>query len=75
MVRSGFLALALLLSLAACQLQLAQVRKPIKPPAAIPPPPRNPFCDDEVIGSFEPIPCEPRYCDMRHCPELYTNIL
>lgn len=33
----------------------------------------NQFCDDEVVGSFEPMVCGPRQKDLRHSPELYVR--
>jgi hypothetical protein len=57
-------------------------RRPVEPATAVivdldepTKPQANQFCDEDAIGNFEPIPCPPRYKDLRHTPELFTKFL
>ena len=80
--------LAILMSVAAVQFNLADMRTVApKPPAAIivdlQPNPAKPvlipipnhFCDDEYLGEWDVMKCEPRDKDLRHSPELFSKFL
>lgn len=78
--------LAILMSMAAVQFNLTDMRtvapKPstaiaadLQPgkPILIPIP--NHFCDDDYLGEWDVMKCEPREKDLRHTPELFSKFL
>ena len=77
--------LAILMSAAALQFNLADMRtvapKPsaavvdLQPAKPVLTPIPNHFCDDEYLGEWDVMKCEPRDKDMRHEPELYSKLL
>ena len=77
---------AILMSTAAVQFNLADTRnaspKPkteivvdLEPQKPILTPIPNHFCDEEYLGEWDVMKCEPRDKDMRHEPELFSQLI